>query len=109
VIELVSAAFVPVWINIRTEPLPDLECLREVMEGVALDGERHVTGGFNRGFFLRSVVLDKDGETLLNPQPSRATLGQLFSNGHFAYAQVKPRDYLAMLREARVRADPGGR
>jgi len=104
----VNSRFVAVWVNIRTEPVPDVACLRGVIEGVRLDADRRVEGALNRGFFLRSVVLAGDGETLLNPQPGEASLGQLFSNGYFAYAQVKAQDYLEMLRSALARLDPEG-
>lgn len=103
-----NAGFVPVWVNVRTQPVPDVACLRKVMGGVEVDPDRRVEGAFNRGFFLRSVVLASDGETLLNPQAGRASLGQLFSSGYFAYAQVKARDYLEMLRGALARIDPAG-
>src|SRR5574341_1533534 len=100
VIELVNGEFVPVWVNIRTTPVPDVPCMKEVLNGVELDERRHVSGGFSRGFFLRSVVLDSDGRTLLNPQEGGASLGKLFSDGHFAYGQVKSEHYLLMLRDA---------
>jgi len=45
-------------------------------------------------------VLASDGETLLNRQKAKASLGDLFSEGHFPYAQVKAKDYLPMLRDA---------
>jgi hypothetical protein len=104
----VNAGFVAVWVNVRMEPVPDVACLGEVLGGVGLDADRHVEGAFNRGFFLRSVVLAEDGETLLNPQLGEASIGQLLSNGYFAYAQVKAKDYLEMLRGALARRVPAG-
>lgn len=100
VIALVNERFVPVWVDIRTTPVPDVECLADVLDRVTVDEQRFVSGLFNQGFFLRSVVLASDGETLLNPQSGGASLWKLFTDGHFAYAQVKPRDFLRMLREA---------
>jgi hypothetical protein len=98
---------VPVWINIRTTPVPDLPCLEDVLHGVALDDRRYVRGGFSQGFFLRSAVVAADGRTLLNPQSGGASLCKLLADGHFAYAQVKPEDYLRMLRDALARSpDP---
>jgi hypothetical protein len=96
VIALVNERFVPVWVNIREQALPDLRALDGALEGITLDERRRVSGGFSRSFFLRSVVLSPDGGTLLNPQGTPG-LGQLFGRGHFAYAQVKAEDYLAML------------
>ncbi len=94
----------PVWINVRTTPVPDLACMEEVLEKVEVNADNYVQGSFSQGFFLRSVVLASDGETLLNPQPGHPTLGYLFSNGHFPYGQVKPEHYLPMLRAALERS-----
>jgi hypothetical protein len=96
---------VPVWINVRATPVPDLACMEDVLGKVEVDGDNIVQGNFNQGFFLRSVVLASDGETLLNPQDiEHASLGDLFTVGHFPYAQVKATDYLPMLRAALCRA-----
>jgi hypothetical protein len=97
----VNGEFVPVWVNVRTTPVPDIACMEEVLGRVEVNGDGLVQGGFNQGFFLRSVVLARDGETLLNPQDiAHASLGDLFVDGYFPYAQVKPKDYLPMLRDA---------
>jgi len=106
VIDLVNERFVPVWINIREEPIPDLRALDAAIEGIELDGRRRVPGGFSKSFFLRSVVLSPDGGRLLNPQ-DKPNLGHLFTRGHFPYAQVKPEDYLAMLELALRETEPG--
>ena len=91
--------FVPVWVDVRSSPIPDVACLEEAIEGIEYNADGRVTGSFNQGFFLRSVVLSSDASTLLNRQDKPA-LGDLFSKGHFSYAQVKADDYLKMLREA---------
>jgi hypothetical protein len=95
----VNDHFIPVWVNIRTTPIPDASCLDDVLHGVSLDERRYVKGGFNQGFFLRSVVLAPEG-ALLNPQSGGSSLCKLLADGHFAYAQVKPVDYLQMLEDA---------
>ena len=74
--------------------------MNEVLGKVEFDSEGRILGSFSQGFFLRSVVLASDGETLLNPQPGGASLGDLFTEGHFKYAQVKSKHYLPMLRGA---------
>jgi hypothetical protein len=104
----VNDEFVPVWINIRRTPVPDLACMEGILGKVEVDGDGVVQGAFHQGFFVRSVVLADDGETLLNPQDiSRASLGDLFTVGYFPYAQVKAKDYLPMLRGALERARAG--
>jgi hypothetical protein len=100
----VNNEFVPLWVNVRTTPVPDVACMGEVLDRVEVDGDGTVKGDFSQGFFLRSVVLASDGVTLLNPQPGHASLGDLFTEGHFPYAQVKSKQYLPMLREALARA-----
>ena len=103
-IALVNERFVPVWLNIRTTPLPGLRAIDAALAGIELDEGRRVRAGFSRSFFLRSVVLSPDGDGLLNPQDA-PSLGQLFSRGHFSYAQVKAEDYLAMLELALGKLD----
>ena len=103
-IDLVNGRFVPVWINTREEPVPDLRALDLAVEGIELDERRRVAGGFSRKFFLRSVALSPDGGTLLNPQ-DKPSLGHLFTQGHFPYAQVKAEDYLAMLEGSLRKAE----
>lgn len=86
----------PVWVNIRKESVPARPAVDRAIEGIELDGRRRVPEGFSKGFFLRSVVMSSDGRALLNPQ-DKPSLGHLFSQGYFPYAQVKADDYLAML------------
>jgi hypothetical protein len=100
----VNEEFVPVWINVRTTPVPDIACMEEVLTRVQVNADGLVQGTFNQGFFLRSLVLACDGETLLNRQPGEPSLGDLFTEGHFKYGQVKSKHYLPMLRVALDRA-----
>jgi hypothetical protein len=53
----VNEEFVPVWINVRTTPVPDIACMEDVLGKVAVDADGVVQGSFSQGFFLRSVVL----------------------------------------------------
>ena len=78
--------------------------MEEVLYNVEVNADGLVQGSFSQGFFLRSVVLASDGETLLNPQPGGASLGDLIAQGHFVYGQVKAKHYLPMLRQALERA-----
>ena len=104
-IDLVNRRFIPVWINIRTTPVPDIPCLDEALPGVHLDEQRYV-GFLGQGFFLRSIVLSPQGTRLLNPEWGGSSLLKLVVDGHFAYAAVKPADYLQMLEKALSRLDP---
>lgn len=89
----------PVWIDVRRTPVPDLPAIREALIAAELDEEGRVRDLFSLGFFLRSLVLSQDGRTLLNPQPNTVEGSvELFSQrGYFSYAQVRPSDYLEML------------
>jgi hypothetical protein len=109
VIRLVNDEFVPVWINVRTTPVPDVPALRPVVTGLKLelDEDRHVSES-HRGFLLVSAVTTHDGGILLNPEPTEDPLGMLFDRGHFPYSRVKPGEYLAMLRRALSYVSPRG-
>ena len=112
-IALVNAELVPVWINVRTTPLPDIPALRHLVAGleVKLDETRRVDEK-HRGFFVVSAVTTGDGSVLLNPEPTDHPVAMLFDEGHFPYARIRADDYLVMLRKAlsyvgRVGVTPG--
>ena len=107
VIALVNQRFVPVWVNIRTDPLPATPVLSRVLLKTEMGPDRHVEDLFSKGFFLRSLVLTPDGQRLLNPQAEtvKASMETYSQKGYFAYAQVKPDDYLLMLDSALRRFD----
>jgi hypothetical protein len=99
---LITAALIPVWVNLREAPLPALATLDSVLGGTRLDAARRVDDALSRGFFLRSVVLSPDGADILNPQDatpegSWATWSRC---GYFSYAQVHAADYRPMLEAA---------
>jgi len=99
IIHLVNTEFVPVWVNVREDSLPDVPILKEVLLHAELDEDRHIHDLFSKGFFLRSLVLSPDGQTLLNPQAKtpQESVANFSEKGYFAYAQVKPMDYRVML------------
>jgi hypothetical protein len=101
VIALVNDAFVPVWIDVRTMPIPALPAVDRALGGmnIELDADRHVVEK-HRGFLLMSLVTTSDGAILLNPEATDHPVGMLFEQGHFPYARVKPDQYLAMLRKS---------
>jgi hypothetical protein len=105
VIALVNDAFIPVWIDVRTTPLPPLPIWPQVLLKTQLGVDRRVVDLFSQGFFLRSLVLTPDGQTLLNPQADTVTgsIATSSEKGYYAYAQTKPQDYQVMLQGALVR------
>ena len=107
VIALVNERFVPVWVNIRTDPLPETPVLSQVLLKTQVSPDHHVDDLFSKGFFLRSLVLTSDGQALLNPQADsvKGSMETYSQKGYFAYAQVKPDDYLLMLDSALRRFD----
>ncbi len=103
VIASIERGFIPVWLDVREQPIPDIPGLDEqVLANVRLTDTRRAQG-WNEGFLVRSVVLSPDGTEILNPQENRARLEQLSEDGHFAYAQVEADDYLEMLNAALAR------
>ena len=97
-----NEAFVAVWIDVRTAPLPRRTFVPDVLVNAKVDAGNKVIDPFSRGFFLRSVVLAPDGETLLNRAPTTlgATLAGVIRDGDNAYAKVDAGDYLSMLQHA---------
>ena len=102
VIDLINAEFVPVWINVRTTPVPPFPFMDRILVNGRVDQNRMIVDLLSEGFFVRSVVVSSDGQTLLNPNPPtvRASMGRLLMSGELGYARVDPGDYLSMLGHA---------
>ncbi|MSP60067.1 MAG: hypothetical protein EXR72_06935 [Myxococcales bacterium] len=102
VIELVNQKFVPVWINVRTTPLPALPSVRETLVNARTNEVGKVDDAFSRGFFVRTAMLSPDGQTLLNRQASTiaGSMAKIAFDGELGYAEVNPGQYLVMLRRA---------
>lgn len=101
VIEVIEKSFVPIWINVRTTPLPAKPWVRDLLVNASVDDRNMVSDLFSQGFFVRSAVLTPDGETLLNagPKTMAASMSRL-AMGDNVYAKVDPEEYLVMLRES---------
>lgn len=101
-IDAINADFVPVWINVRTTPLPRLPFVPDVLVNARVDADNKVIDPFSKGFFLRSVVLSPDLATILNGAPSTlaGSLREAVMDGTQAYATVDAPDYLSMLSKA---------
>jgi hypothetical protein len=99
---MINADFVPVWINVRTTPLPRLPFVPDVLVGAKVDAGNKVIDPFSKGFFLRSVVLSPDGQTILNRSPSTVagSIGSALRDGSQFYATIDTPDYLSMLGKA---------
>ncbi len=104
VIELVNREMVPVWINVRNQPVP-AEALKQGLVTATLDAHNRVTDTFSRCFFNRSLVLSPDGKTLLNPQIGTLGkgVGQIATEGKLGYAEINAGDYLVMMWKALAR------
>jgi hypothetical protein len=96
---------VPVWINVRTAPLPRLAIIPDVLVNARVDANNMITDPFSEGFFLRSVVLTPDAATILNPSPRTiaGSIGRALFEGNNSYATLDPGDYLSMLQHAQRR------
>jgi len=105
VIQLLNDEFVPVWINVRTTPLPHLPAMRAALVNARLDDRDFIADLFSQGFFVRSVVVSPDGATLLNPAAATiaSAMRPLALDGSLGYAEVNPGDYLVMLTQALAR------
>ena len=101
VIALIERSFVPVWVNVRRTPMPSRPWLADVLVNARVDEHRMIADLFSQGFFVRSIALSPDGNTLLVTKP-RDVAGSLKSiaMGDNAYAITDPGDYRSMLRHA---------
>lgn len=90
------------WINIRVQPVPPLAFTDQFLLNGRLDERRMIKDPFSEGFFLRSLVITPDGNTLLNPQPKSVAGAsmQFFTRGDVSYAQIDTGDYQSMLNHA---------
>ena len=99
---MINGEFVPVWINVRTTPLPRLPFVPDVLVNAKVDADNKVLDPFSKGFFLRTVVLSPDLQTILNRSPSTigGTMREVAFEGTQSYAAVDPPDYLSLLVKA---------
>jgi hypothetical protein len=93
---------VPVWVDVRQQPVPEFPARDDILVGTRLDDDGRVRDLGSQGFFLRWLILDPHDATLLNPQaPTVAgSAKQLLREGAFAYAQVRPKAVRAVVEEA---------
>ncbi len=102
VIRKINEEFVPVWINVRTTPIPRFPFLKDVLVTATVNAENRVTDTFSKNYFLRSVVVSPDGQTLLNPGATNVTVAarKLIFEGDFTYETNDPGSYLGLLEHA---------
>lgn len=93
---------VPVWINVRQDPIPDLPERQDILLGARIDEDGRIVDLGSKGFFLRVLVLDPHDLSLLNRQEDTAagSVAQLGREGAFSYAQQQPRGVRPMLEAA---------
>jgi hypothetical protein len=105
VIDRINAGVVPVWIDVRREPMPARPWVAPLLLNAQLDAEGRVVDAFSQGFFLREAVLTPDGETLLNPAGDTVTasIGRFAIDGAFSYAEMDAGDFLVMFDRALAR------
>ena len=92
----------PVWINVRTTPLPRLPFVPDVLVNAKVDANNMVVDPFSKGFFLRSVVLSPDLQHILNRAASTVagSIREVALDGTQCYAAVDAPDYLSLLTKA---------
>jgi hypothetical protein len=65
VIALVNERFLPVWINVRESPFPDVPAMDGAVEEFHLGPDRRLTGGFSYQFHARTYAVSPEGRRLL--------------------------------------------
>jgi hypothetical protein len=101
-IQLINDRFVPVWINVRDTPIPNLPRLDQVLIEAKLDEHRMISNLFSLGFFVRAVVLNPEADTILNYQ-TNTIIGRglrIFTEGSYSYAQLSSHDLEPVLRDS---------
>ncbi len=108
VIARANEEFVPVWINVRTTPVPAWPFVNDVLVTATLDKNHRVKDLWSRNYYVHSIVVSPDGQTLLNPGASTvaSTARSLVFEGDFAYSIIDPGDYLSMMTRALRRLHP---
>lgn len=86
VISMINERLVPIWINIRREPIPDF--LDAAAMELTIDERRHVSTDFSRHFLVRSAIVTAEGK-VLNAENCK---------GGFPITQADP--YYDMLRRS---------
>lgn len=102
VIDLINNAYVPVWLNVRTTPLPPFPFIKDILVTAKLDAERHVIDKWSRTFFIHTILVTPDGQTLLNPGAKTVaqTAKALIFEGNFSYEMLDAGEYLGVLRRS---------
>lgn len=96
VIAALNERAIPVWIDIKQHPLPDVQGVNIALGDTVLDEERRIVDEFSLTFFVRNLVLDPEGRRL-DPRPAKGPLGSFLTRGHLPYAQIGTRAFLDML------------
>ncbi len=68
VIGYINEHFVPVWINIRKDPWPQVPATRKYEWQLLLSPTRESLSLGARGFFIRSYIISPDEQRLLNDE-----------------------------------------
>jgi hypothetical protein len=102
VVDLVNLAFVPVWINVRTTPLPPFPFLQEILVTARLNAERRVVDRWSRTFYVHTIIASFDGQHLLNRGANTvaSTARALLLEGNFSYEAIDAGGYLGILQRA---------
>ena len=100
--------FVPVWINVRTTPVPAWPFVRDILVTAKIDKDGRVRDKWSRNYYVHTILVSPDGQTLLNPGASTvaSTARSLVFEGDFSYSTIDPGDYLSMLSRAERRLHP---
>lgn len=107
VIALANRSFVPVWMNVRTTPLPAWPFLKDVLVTAKLDADNRVVDKWSRTFFVHTILVSPDGQVLLNPGAKTVaqTAKALLFDGNFSYEMLEAGEYLGALQRALAKVE----
>ena len=66
VVALIEEELIPIWIDTREHPWPEIKGIAADEWGLLLDDERKIGNPFYANFFVRSYIISPDEKTVLN-------------------------------------------
>jgi hypothetical protein len=88
--------------------VPAWPFVRDILVTATLDKNNRVRDMWSRNYYVHTIIVSPDGQTLLNPGASTvsSTARSLVFEGDFSYSTIDPGDYLSMLARAERRFRP---
>jgi len=91
VIARVNEFFVPVWINVRDNPFPNMPGMEGAAAEFDLGADRRLKGGFSYHFHARTYAVSPDGNRVLAMAKATTQAGSMLKLLDESLSQVSVR------------------